>query len=298
MPGSKKADSTDSALMDLVSREIIPRLGQTSKGRVKRTSEPGSSLRVDEQIGVAIVQSCPPPDAQTAELIARIGRRAIVADRAACERIIAQERSRGRTLQSVLLDLLQPAARHLGTLWDDDAVHFTDVTLGVWTLDQIVGELVAEFSDAGPSNAETSSDQASPSTSITVSSHTALFCTLPGSQHRFGIQMLGAFFVGAGWSATVAHAGDEHSLLEQLTRSSTDIVGLSVASESELRNASMLIAHMRERFTDTRGPCIMLGGPGAIAFPDLARSVGADGVSGDAADALRLATTLVTRGAR
>ena len=291
--------------MDMVSREIIPRLGQhgMDKSAPKATLSGAAPVRVDRKPPKAVTGSegLVPDEAvrsETAALTARIAQRAIVGDRAGCERIVEQETARGRPLESIMLDLLQGAARHLGTRWEDDTLNFTDVTLGVWTLDQIVADIVAEFVAAGELPLLPLVDPSLQPSVSTEAVHTAFFCTLPGSQHRFGIQMLGAFFTGAGWSATVAHAGDERSLLDQLRHSSTDIVGLSVASEAELRKAAALIARMREQFEPESCPCIMIGGPGALAFADMARGVGADGVSDDAADALKLATRLVERSAK
>jgi methanogenic corrinoid protein MtbC1 len=289
----------------MVSREIIPRLGQQSLNKAAhmatlpaaarpRDSRAAPNRGAETSVSVADEAA----RAETAALTARIAQRAIVGDRAACERIIAQETDRGRSLESIMLDLLQGAARHLGIRWEDDTLNFTDVALGVWTLDQIVADIVAEFLATGERPLVAAAKPAMKTAPPVKAAYTALFCTLPGSQHRFGIQMLGAFFTGAGWSATIADAGDEHSLLAQLTQSSTQIIGLSVASESELHRAAALISRMRAQFGPASGPHIMIGGPATIAFPDIARSVGADAVSDDAADALRLATRLIEHGAQ
>jgi hypothetical protein len=93
--------------------------------------------------------------------------------------------ARGTTLEEIYLDLLTPAARHLGSLWDEDLCDFTDVTLGLWRLHQVLADLGPSFEQgtslhpAGVQNDQT---------------HRALLLPLPGSQHTFGLLMVADFF--------------------------------------------------------------------------------------------------------
>jgi hypothetical protein len=53
------------------------------------------------------------------------------------DRLIA----RGVSHETLLVDLLAPAARLLGELWEDDRCDFVDVTMGLWRLQQVVHEI-------------------------------------------------------------------------------------------------------------------------------------------------------------
>jgi len=50
----------------------------------------------------------------------------------------------GAASDSLFIELLEPAGRHLGEMWDDDRCNFFDVTVGVARLQ----ELLAIFNDA------------------------------------------------------------------------------------------------------------------------------------------------------
>ena len=91
----------------------------------------------------------------------------------------------GANVETVYLRLLAPAARHLGLLWEEDRCDFTQVTVGVWQLRQILRELVPKF--LGPAGAPRRDRR-------------ALLLAVPGEQHTFGIVMVAEFFRRAGWS--------------------------------------------------------------------------------------------------
>ena len=51
---------------------------------------------------------------------------------------VETQRASGMSLESVYIDLLSPAARHLGYLWENDLCDFTEVTAGLWRLQQLL----------------------------------------------------------------------------------------------------------------------------------------------------------------
>ena len=53
--------------------------------------------------------------------------------------------ARGTSVDSVFLDLLAPTARHLGELWESDAVDFANVTLAVGRLQMVMRRLGDAF---------------------------------------------------------------------------------------------------------------------------------------------------------
>lgn len=54
-------------------------------------------------------------------------------------------RARGASPETIFLELLAPAARRLGELWEADLCDFTQVTLGLWRIQQVVHELGRAF---------------------------------------------------------------------------------------------------------------------------------------------------------
>ena len=77
----------------------------------------------------------------------------------------------GVSVETIFLELLAPAARRLGTWWDEDACDFVDVTMGLWRLQEIVNALAS----ASPGIAN-----------IEGSDRRALFSPAPGEQHGLG----------------------------------------------------------------------------------------------------------------
>ena len=66
--------------------------------------------------------------------VASLADAAVSPEEGAALAFVAGLRSRGVPMESVYLDLLAPAARHLGELWETDATDFSTVTLGLWRL--------------------------------------------------------------------------------------------------------------------------------------------------------------------
>ena len=54
-------------------------------------------------------------------------------------------RARGVSIEKLYLDLLAPAARYLGELWNEDLCTFTDVTVGLGRLQRVLRELSPAF---------------------------------------------------------------------------------------------------------------------------------------------------------
>ena len=99
--------------------------------------------------------------------------------------------------EQICLNLLAPAARRLGELWKSDACDFIDVSVGLRRLHAILSQWGAE-QDFAPS----------PS-----AARRALFATVPGDGHLFGIAILERFFAADGWEILPAGTRDCTSLL-------------------------------------------------------------------------------------
>ena len=96
---------------------------------------------------------------------------------------VEQLLERGVTLERIYLDMLAPVARLLGVLWEEDRCTFTDVTLGLARLHQVLHEI-------GRRDLVDTQPRRNPRKAYLVPS--------PGEQHTFGLSMLEEFFSACG----------------------------------------------------------------------------------------------------
>jgi len=191
-------------------------------------------------------------------------------------------RLRGTSMESIYLDLLAPSARHLGTLWEEDLADFTQVTVGLGRLQQIMREMSPAFLNE---------------TELPLSGRRALILPVAGEQHTFGLLMVSDFFTRAGWavkalpSATASEAG------ALVRREWFGLVGFSLSNE---RFASALESEIRLVRKTSRNPglTVMAGGPVFVENPDLAARLGADATAPDGPSAAAAADGIVVSAAR
>jgi methanogenic corrinoid protein MtbC1 len=185
--------------------------------------------------------------------------------------------ARGIPFESVLVDLLAPAARMLGVYWETDRCDFVDVTMGLWRLQEVVHEM------SGRLRAEHQS---------TPGSRRALFSPMPGDQHSFGTIMIDDIFRREGWMTERLTEPETADLLHLAENDWYDIIGLTVSCDCHIAHLRSTIAALR---SVSKNPhvCVMVGGRIFSADPDLAVHVGADGTAGDAKSAPRVADELV-----
>lgn len=261
--GSLSEGIRENQLLPLVEAEIIPRLMMAHRGR--QGSDAGLDLHPL------------PPDEVVVFVEAILRQEPLVAGEQ-----VTRLRANGLALESVYLYLLAPAARYLGELWEADLCSFSQVTLGLWRIQQIMYDLSPAF-HASRKLAKADSKQ-----------HRILIATLPGSQHTFGLSMLSEFFRGEGWTVLAIPAPDREELLHSLNTSWFDIFALSVSADRDIDALQPIIAEAR-KLSCNPGLGVMVGGALFMRQPALAETVGADGMSDDAPGALLLAGQLLKR---
>ncbi|PZN97177.1 MAG: cobalamin B12-binding protein [Alphaproteobacteria bacterium] len=185
----------------------------------------------------------------------------------------------GVSVETAYLHLLAPAARRLGSWWDEDACDFVDVTMGLWRLQEIVHALSALLPGIAP---------------IEGVDRRALFAPAPGEQHGFGAIIVEEFFRRAGWQTWSAPALDEDELVALAAGRSFDIIGITVSVERHAAPLARTIAAIRRA---SRNPAVLVlvGGRVFTEQPALATEIGADGTAADGQLAVTLAETLLTR---
>lgn len=236
-------------LARVIEGEVIPRLVLARRADDGRVA-PGAS-------GGA------PPSAEEVAALADL-----VVDRDLPEALAFVERlrARGISVESLYLDLLAPAARALGRQWEDDRRTFSEVTVGLWRLHQLLYELGPAFQR----------DAVAPSNELR-----ALLVTAPGEQHSFGLAMTAEFFRRAGWVVSGGPLLSGEDLSALVHREWFAIVGISAGSETRLDSVAQAIRAIR-RASRNRALGVLVGGVAFGGHPERVALVGADGCAEDA----------------
>jgi methanogenic corrinoid protein MtbC1 len=179
----------------------------------------------------------------------------------------------GVSLDSIYTDLLVPAARRLGEYWDEDSVSFTDVTVGLGRLQQVMRAIAWKTPGAG--------DRAGLARS-------ALFAPGPCEQHVFGLYIIDDFFRRAGWSTWVETSSDTADLVDTVRGHWFDLFGVTVSVDDHISEIAATIRAVRAA---SRNPqlYVMIGGRLIADRPELVAEVGADATAGSGGEALLVA---------
>ena len=251
-PGSNSAIST------LIEGEIIPQLLVAHRMRPGRSFGEGGGLITAEDVARF---SPLPLTLQADELLVHV------------EEYVA----RGVGIDAIFVDLLAPAARRLGVLWEEDLCDFLDVTIGLWRLQEVMREIAwGSPIITGPLKAPSR----------------ALFSAMPGDQHSFGATMVHEVFVRAAWDSEVLVAPDMRQLVAKVANKSYDLVGLTVSCDVTTESQARTIKAIRS-VSMCQDVKILVGGHAVNGNPALADEAGADGSAIDAPGALALANHLV-----
>ncbi|MFM1906977.1 MAG: hypothetical protein RLZZ591_654 [Pseudomonadota bacterium] len=178
--------------------------------------------------------------------------------------------ARGLAHDRIFLELITPAARHLGVLWEQDLCDFTQVTCGLAIMHQMIYRLGYE-SPAGPGDG---GDRA----------RVMLACA-PGSQHFLGLTIVADFFRQASAEVVLEISSTESELLRAVSNEWFDVVGLSVALEAQLASLPALIQNLRKRSGNPKVR-LVLGGPIFLMKEVSPQSLNADAIFTDAREAV------------
>jgi methanogenic corrinoid protein MtbC1 len=239
-------------LIDTVEAEIVPRLV------LARRSSP-RLLQVSE-----VRQPAPAPAPQPDDVL-ELSSLLLNEQFQRASSFVQTVRARGVELDTVYLDLLAPAARHLGDLWTNDVCHFADVTIGLCRLQQVLRDFSPAFLRES---------------SIRDDGRRALLMSVPGGQHTFGTHMVAEFFRRARWDVTTGAPVARDELIRIVRSQWFSIVGLSVSCEVQI---DMLVKTIRliRRASRNQSVGILVGGPVFVAHPEMVALVGADATAAD-----------------
>jgi len=178
---------------------------------------------------------------------------------------------------SIFLNLIAPAARHLGEMWEQERTDFTQVTMGLLRMHQITHRIGYEY-QSGP-------QIAGPSKRIMLAS-------APGSQHILGLAMVSEFFRKDGWQVVVEISTTQGELCTTAKNEWFDLIGLSVGLTQQVDSLPELITNLKKVSRNSRIP-VLLGGPAFLSTACSAASLGADGITTDALEGVQIASLLV-----
>lgn len=255
---SAKRPVVREAVNAIIEAEIIPRLFMAH--------QPG-----DARLGSRKSRPITPEDAARFALLSLRLKAASLLDEV--EALMAE----GSSVESICLDLLAPAARTLGEMWDRNECDFIEVTMGLWRLQEVMRELVAR-SPARQHHC--------------VVPQSALFAPMPGDHHSFAALMFEEVFAHAGWQSEALPRPDRCELLDRLAQRPFDVVGLTLTHDWPSAPLANLIEAMRNASANPK-IVVLLAGRMIKENPGLVQKVGADGAGVDARAALAVAESLI-----
>ena len=249
-------------LLKTIESEILPRLMLVHAGNTgaasPTTSETNTSINAD----------------QVAHLVWLMTEQSVSSGQDFVDELIRQ----GCSLEQIYLDLFAPAARSLGESWENDTRSFTDVTLALCRLHELL-----RFNTITPTHQQFFLGSGAP---------TILLATACEDQHVFGILMVAEFFRKDGWHVRCEPGASTEELARIVSVQNFDVIGLSIARSIAKDKIANVVQSMRKasKNNDTK---IFLGGALISRDESIAQSVGADGACTDAALAPSAAMSLL-----
>lgn len=247
---------------------------------------------IEADIIPRLVRAHRPPPAEAAPVaaarrvaaaeVASFVRAVLADDDAGWQHQIELMRADGLSIDDIFLDLLTPAARELGRLWEDDRVLFSEVTVGVGRLQRVMRHLSPAFGREVQHPAD---------------GRRALLLPAPGEQHTFGLAMVAEYFRRGGWDVVCDLDGNAVDPVALVRHEWFDVIGISAGAEARLDWLKSGIAAVRHA-SRNRAIGVMVGGPVFVVDPSRAGMVGADATAPDGRQAPTAAERLLDERAR
>lgn len=164
----------------------------------------------------------------------------------------------GVRAESIMTELLAPAARLMGEMWCDDQRDFVEVTLGLARLQHLLRRI-----------------RLAPGDGIQVRGQ-ALLLPAPGEQHTFGVRLVEEHLLLAGWKVVTSLAASQDEVGRLVSADYYDFVGISLTSARLLPALRSAIRSVRT-YSRNRAVRIAVGG---VLFAG--RNSGTAGIDADA----------------
>jgi methanogenic corrinoid protein MtbC1 len=215
-------------ISSVIETQIIPRLLQAHpSGAGRLAQETHQTIRIPESDVVEFANLCLLNDAILANSFA--------------DQLVRD----GLSHETIFMQLITPAARYLGVAWETDTADFVQVTNGLMRMHEITHRIGFEY-QAGPR-------KPGPRNRI-------MLACAPGSQHILGLTIVSEFFNKEGWQTVVEISSSAEGLIHAAANEWFDVIGISVAIESQLDGLETLVAGIRNASQNAK-VAILLGGP-------------------------------------
>lgn len=183
----------------------------------------------------------------------------------------------GLSTEDIFIGLLTPAAKYLGSQWDDDRMDFSQVNLGLVRLHSIANE-IRRTSKSGQL--------------VKGKAKRVLIASAPGSMHMLGTTIVADFFRKEDWQVVVAISSSANELVKTVSNEWFDVLGLSLSIDQQLTGLADLIDQFKSLSLNPR-MVVMLGGPIFSTKKLDANDFGAHGICDNAKHAVGLAVSLL-----
>ncbi|WP_300555651.1 B12-binding domain-containing protein [Limnohabitans sp. Rim8] len=254
---SNGQDECKRSLTEVIETQIIPRLVQAHRIDLHDANAPTAGPGISpKQLATFVALSKSSSASETTQFIDELLHQGVTTDR-------------------IFLELIAPAARQLGLMWEQDLCDFTEVTCGLVRMHEITHRLGFEYQN-GPQ--------------LGGDVQRIMLASAPGSQHFLGMTIVSDFFRKAGWDVVIEISLSEKELMHAVNNEWFDVIGISCATEAQLKTLPGLIRALKSSSGNPE-PGVLLGGPIFTLQQHDARSLGADGICIDVKEAVALAAS-------
>ena len=265
-----RAQQPDADLAQMVESQIIPRLVMAHEAPAGEVASVSVGSTGDVRTDAIIL------GAETTRLFAEM----VVSNVPdSLSKFVAALLEQGVRMASIYDDLLAPTAGLLADLWDDDKLSYTEVTIAMGRMQQLVRGLAWRT----PYNGD--NDPASPS---------VLFAPRPGEKQTFGFYMMEEFFRWSGWRAWIDSASRTEEMISTVRSQWFDMFCMNVTRDADLAGVSAIVQGLRKASQNHDLFILMSGGP-FIEHPEKVAMVGADAAASNGGEALQIMEKTVSR---
>lgn len=136
--------------------------------------------------------------------------------------------SNGLSFRDLCLNVVAPVSKRFDDLWREDRASFLDVSIATMRIENILRDL------------------GHPEKIFVKRTHRkAIFASMPRDEHTIGIRMATYLQRSKGWDIQLLRNLSYTNLLLRIEHSSTEILGLSIGSSSEIHSLYNLVRTLR-----------------------------------------------------
>lgn len=173
------------------------------------------------------------------------------------------------------LQIVQPCMYELGKLWEEGELSDVQEQLAIYMVDRFISYLYSHLFIGCNSQ------------------RLAMVIAAPDDRHDMGARIAGAFFEIYGWRVAYScRSLFGNSFLDKVKKDMPDVILIWVTMSDHMQYITDLITILRDT-EETMHIKIIAGGQACLSGPDLWKRKGADGVAGDAREAVQLANELI-----